>query len=190
MDRYPGRWYTVEEIARLNREHRLHPLFRECYARLCTVVNAAAPTALPLSGERRYPIRGYKPAFTLRHLQEMNIEFDDPYLALREPAQRRPAAGPHRSLVPKNFYENITLQPAAMLDLITILGPHRFGQNLAGRRPGGPPRYRNHQCRLAPDIPLDGYRHGQRPGGVYRGGQDHSLPPDRHLPPGLQVQPL
>lgn len=76
MERYPGRWYTVEEIARLNREHRLHPLFRECYARLCTVVNAAR--TYRMSGERRYPIRGYKPAFTLRHLQELNIEFDDP----------------------------------------------------------------------------------------------------------------
>lgn len=76
MNRYPGRWYTVEEIARLNREHRLHPLFRECYARLCTVVNAAR--TYRMNGERRYPIRGYKPAFTLRHLQEMNIEFDDP----------------------------------------------------------------------------------------------------------------
>lgn len=76
MDRYPGRWYTVEEIARLNREHRLHPLFRECYARLCTVVNAAR--TYRMNGERRYPIRGYKPAFTLRHLQELNIEFDDP----------------------------------------------------------------------------------------------------------------
>lgn len=76
MERYPGRWYTVEEIARLNREHRLHPLFRECYARLCTVVNAAR--TYHMNGERRYPIRGYKPAFTLRHLQELNIEFDDP----------------------------------------------------------------------------------------------------------------
>lgn len=76
MDRYPGRWYTVEEIARLNREHRLHPLFRECYARLCTVVNTAR--TYRMNGERRYPIRGYKPAFTLRHLQELNIEFDDP----------------------------------------------------------------------------------------------------------------
>lgn len=76
MERYPGRWYTVEEIARLNREHRLHPLFRECYARLCTVVNAAR--TYRMNGERRYPIRGYKPAFTLRHLQELNIEFDDP----------------------------------------------------------------------------------------------------------------
>lgn len=76
MNRYPGRWYTVEEIARLNREHQLHPLFRECYARLCTVVNAAR--TYRMNGERRYPIRGYKPAFTLRHLQEMNIEFDDP----------------------------------------------------------------------------------------------------------------
>lgn len=76
MDRYPGRWYTVEEIARLNRKHRLHPLFRECYARLCTVVNAAR--TYRMNGERRYPIRGYKPAFTLRHLQELNIEFDDP----------------------------------------------------------------------------------------------------------------
>lgn len=76
MNRYPGRWYTVEEIARLNREHRLHPLFRECYARLCTVVNAAR--TYRMNGERRYPIRGYKPAFTLRHLQELNIEFDDP----------------------------------------------------------------------------------------------------------------
>lgn len=76
MDRYPGRWYTVEEITRLNREHRLHPLFRECYARLCTVVNAAR--TYRMNGERRYPIRGYKPAFTLRHLQELNIEFDDP----------------------------------------------------------------------------------------------------------------
>lgn len=76
MDRYSGRWYTVEEIARLNREHRLHPLFRECYARLCTVVNAAR--TYRMNGERRYPIRGYKPAFTLRHLQELNIEFDDP----------------------------------------------------------------------------------------------------------------
>ena len=76
MNRYSGRWYTVEEIARLNREHRLHPLFRECYARLCTVVNAAR--TYRMNGERRYPIRGYKPAFTLRHLQEMNIEFDDP----------------------------------------------------------------------------------------------------------------
>lgn len=76
MDRYPGRWYTVEEIARLNREHRLHPLFRECYARLCTVVNAAR--TYRMNGERRYPIRGYKPAFTLRHLQELNIEFDAP----------------------------------------------------------------------------------------------------------------
>lgn len=76
MNRYPGRWYTVEEIARLNREHRLHPLFRECYARLCTVVNAARTYCM--NGKRRYPIRGYKPAFTLRHLQEMNIEFDDP----------------------------------------------------------------------------------------------------------------
>lgn len=76
MNRYPGRWYTVEEIARLNREHRIHPLFRECYARLCTVVNAAR--TYRMNGERRYPIRGYKPAFTLRHLQELNIEFDDP----------------------------------------------------------------------------------------------------------------
>lgn len=76
MERYPGRWYTVEEITRLNREHRLHPLFRECYARLCTVVNAAR--TYRMNGERRYPIRGYKPAFTLRHLQELNIEFDDP----------------------------------------------------------------------------------------------------------------
>lgn len=76
MERYPGRWYTVEEIARLNRKHRLHPLFRECYARLCTVVNAAR--TYHMNGERRYPIRGYKPAFTLRHLQELNIEFDDP----------------------------------------------------------------------------------------------------------------
>lgn len=76
MNRYPGRWYTVEEIARLNREHRLHPLFRECYARLCTVVNAAR--TYRMNGKRRYPIRGYKPAFTLRHLQELNIEFDDP----------------------------------------------------------------------------------------------------------------
>lgn len=76
MNRYSGRWYTVEEIARLNREHRLHPLFRECYARLCTVVNAAR--TYRMNGERRYPIRGYKPAFTLRHLQELNIEFDDP----------------------------------------------------------------------------------------------------------------
>lgn len=76
MNRYPGRWYTVEEITRLNREHRLHPLFRECYARLCTVVNAAR--TYRMNGERRYPIRGYKPAFTLRHLQELNIEFDDP----------------------------------------------------------------------------------------------------------------
>lgn len=76
MNRYPGRWYTVEEIARLNRAHRLHPLFRECYARLCTVVNAAR--TYRMNGERRYPIRGYKPAFTLRHLQELNIEFDDP----------------------------------------------------------------------------------------------------------------
>ena len=76
MERYPGRWYTVEEIARLNRKHRLHPLFRECYARLCTVVNAAR--TYRMNGERRYPIRGYKPAFTLRHLQELNIEFDDP----------------------------------------------------------------------------------------------------------------
>lgn len=76
MERYPGRWYTVEEIARINREHRLHPLFRECYARLCTVVNAAR--TYRMNGERRYPIRGYKPAFTLRHLQELNIEFDDP----------------------------------------------------------------------------------------------------------------
>lgn len=76
MNRYPGRWYTVEEIARLNREHRLHPLFRECYARLCTVVNAAR--TYRMNGERRYPIQGYKPAFTLRHLQELNIEFDDP----------------------------------------------------------------------------------------------------------------
>lgn len=76
MEHYPGRWYTVEEIARLNREHRLHPLFRECYARLCTVVNAAR--TYRMNGERRYPIRGYKPAFTLRHLQELNIEFDDP----------------------------------------------------------------------------------------------------------------
>ena len=76
MNRYPGRWYTVKEIARLNREHRLHPLFRECYARLCTVVNAAR--TYRMNGERRYPIRGYKPAFTLRHLQELTIEFDDP----------------------------------------------------------------------------------------------------------------
>lgn len=76
MNRYPGRWYTVKEITRLNREHRLHPLFRECYARLCTVVNAAR--TYRMNGERRYPIRGYKPAFTLRHLQELNIEFDDP----------------------------------------------------------------------------------------------------------------
>lgn len=76
MNRYPGRWYTVEEITRLNREHRLHPLFRECYARLCTVVNAAR--TYRMNGKRRYPIRGYKPAFTLRHLQELNIEFDDP----------------------------------------------------------------------------------------------------------------
>ncbi|MDM8267998.1 hypothetical protein QUW50_02980 [Barnesiella viscericola] len=76
MEHYPGRWYTVEEIARLNRKHRLHPLFRECYARLCTVVNAAR--TYRMNGERRYPIRGYKPTFTLRHLQEMNIEFDDP----------------------------------------------------------------------------------------------------------------
>lgn len=76
INRYPGRWYTTKEIARLFRIGRLYPLFKENYARFHTIVRTAL-TYYP-NGRRRYSIPGYKPAFTLRHIDLMNIEFDDP----------------------------------------------------------------------------------------------------------------
>lgn len=76
VDRYPGRWYTVEEIARLFHAGKLYPLFKEVYARFYTVVDTAR--TYQRNGQRRFPIREYKPAFTLRRLEQMGIEFDDP----------------------------------------------------------------------------------------------------------------
>lgn len=76
INRYPGRWYTTKEIVRLFRIGRLYPLFKENYARFHTIVRTAL-TYYP-NGRRRYSIPGYKPAFTLRHIDLMNIEFDDP----------------------------------------------------------------------------------------------------------------
>lgn len=75
-NRYPGRWYTVEEITRLFYAGRLYPLFRENYARFYTIVRTAL-TYYP-NGRRRFPIQGYKPSFSLRKLDQMDIEFDDP----------------------------------------------------------------------------------------------------------------
>ena len=76
VDRYPGRWYTVEEITRLFHTGKLYPLFKEIYARFYTVVDTAR--TYHRNGQRRFAIRGYKPAFTLRHLDRLEIEFNDP----------------------------------------------------------------------------------------------------------------
>lgn len=41
LNRYNGRWYTLEEITRLFHSNRLYPLFKEIYARFYTIVNTA-----------------------------------------------------------------------------------------------------------------------------------------------------
>lgn len=76
LNRYPGRWYTVNEIAHLFHSDKLHPLFKELYARLYTIVDTAR--TYHSNGKRRYAIRGYKPAFSLHRIDQMNIVFDDP----------------------------------------------------------------------------------------------------------------
>lgn len=76
LTRYNGRWYTIEDIARLFHHNGLYPLFKETYARFYTVVNTAR--TYYSNGKRRYPIRGYKPTFSLRGIESSGIEFDDP----------------------------------------------------------------------------------------------------------------
>lgn len=76
LNRYNGRWYTLEEITRLFHSNRLYPLFKEIYARFYTIVNTAR--TYYSNGKRRYPIRGYKPAFTLHRIDLLDIELDDP----------------------------------------------------------------------------------------------------------------
>ncbi len=76
LNRYNGRWYTIEEITRLFHSNKLYPLFKESYARFYTIVNTAR--TYHSNGKRRYPIRGYKPAFSLQGVELLDIEFDDP----------------------------------------------------------------------------------------------------------------
>ena len=76
LNRYNGRWYTIEEITRLFHSNRLYPLFKEIYARFYTIVNTAR--TYYSNGKRRYPIRGYKPSFTLHRIDLLDIELDDP----------------------------------------------------------------------------------------------------------------
>lgn len=76
LDQYPGRWYTVNEIATLFRSNRLSDSFKEIYARFYTIVNTAR--TYHSNGKRRYAIRGYKPAFSLHHIDQLDIVFDDP----------------------------------------------------------------------------------------------------------------
>lgn len=76
LDQYPGRWYTVNEIATLFHSNRLSESFKEIYARFYTIVNTAR--TYHSNGKRRYAIRGYKPAFSLHHIDQLDIVFDDP----------------------------------------------------------------------------------------------------------------
>lgn len=76
LDQYPGRWYTVNEIATLFHSNRLSQSFKDIYARFYTIVNTAR--TYHSNGKRRYAIRGYKPAFSLHHIDQLDIVFDDP----------------------------------------------------------------------------------------------------------------
>lgn len=76
LEQYPGRWYTVSEINNLFRNNKLEPLFQELYARFYTIVQTAR--TYHSNGKRRYAIRGYKPAFSLHNIDQLNIVFDDP----------------------------------------------------------------------------------------------------------------
>ncbi len=76
LDQYGGRWYSVEELNQLFHDDKLHPIFKEFYARLYTIINTVR-TYCP-NGKRRVPIKGYNPPFTLHDLDKLKIEFDDP----------------------------------------------------------------------------------------------------------------
>ncbi len=76
LNSYNGNWYSVEALNELYHTNKLHPVFKEFYARLYTILNTARTYCM--NGKRRIPIKGYKPTFTLLGIEKLDIEFDNP----------------------------------------------------------------------------------------------------------------
>lgn len=73
--RLKGRWMTIETVDQLLKQSKLNAeLANEIY-RIFTIT-MAWKTYTP-EGKRRYPIRGYRPAFVLRDFKTWDVDYDD-----------------------------------------------------------------------------------------------------------------
>ena len=71
-----GTWYTIEQVRRLDRDHKLAA---ELSAELVHVYTVAmAWKTYDINGNRRYPIKHYRPTFRLGDVEKWDINYNDP----------------------------------------------------------------------------------------------------------------
>lgn len=71
-----GSWFTLDQVRRLDRSHRLATELSADLVHIYTV--AMAWKTYDINGNRRYPVRHYRPTFRLGDLKKWNVDYNDP----------------------------------------------------------------------------------------------------------------